>query len=499
MRFTEINQDIEKSETKDKDINIGKNKQNKSTMAEAPNLHFNVNNECNNESKIHLQLISSFIVSLASFSAGISVGWPIISVPKLENETSSNFRISENDGILIINAIPVGAIVGAILSGSLLNVVGRKWFLYATSVPFIVCWLLNYFANSWIEILVARLVSGISVGALYSMAPLYIGELVEPRIRGASYTILSFMFNLGIMFEFGLEPILSRQNLSIINLISIAVFLLTMPWLPESPYYYYAKNNSNAAELTLVWLRRKKENHKELNEINELIKIERGQNGFKKLFTKYSPYGKALTLLLLLMAAQQLSGFAAILFNCGDLIRKFNVQFEQDYLLLVISAMFLVASLLSAVTVDKLGRKSVLLISTYGTVLCLLVIGGYFFAEHIGIKISSYSTIPLVALAIYFIIFSYGLTSIPYIVSSEIFLTNMKNWATMISNIFGFILFIIVYNVYRFLSEKYGYVIFLVFGVVDFIIGIILNIALPETSSKSFNDIQEILKGHKKK
>lgn len=59
--FREINQDIEKSETKDKDINIGKNKQNKSTMAEAPNLHFNVNNECNNESKIHLQLISSFI------------------------------------------------------------------------------------------------------------------------------------------------------------------------------------------------------------------------------------------------------------------------------------------------------------------------------------------------------------------------------------------------------------------------------------------------------
>lgn len=150
-------------------------------------------------------------VNLALFSAGISVGWPTIAVPKLENESSSNIHISQNDGILIINAIPVGAIVGSILSGLLLNVVGRKWFLYATSVPFIICWLLTYFANSWIEILIARLISGISVGALYSMAPLYIGELVEPRIRGASNAMLSFMFNLGCMFVFGLQPILSKE------------------------------------------------------------------------------------------------------------------------------------------------------------------------------------------------------------------------------------------------------------------------------------------------
>lgn len=160
-------------------------------------------------------LITSLIlipVSLALFSAGISAGWPTIAVPKLEDEsTSSNFHISQNDGILIINAIPVGAIVGSILSGLLLNVIGRKWFLYATSVPFIICWLLTCFANSWIEILAARLISGISVGALYSMAPLYIGELVEPRIRGASNTMLSFMFNLGCIFVFGLQPVLKRE------------------------------------------------------------------------------------------------------------------------------------------------------------------------------------------------------------------------------------------------------------------------------------------------
>ncbi|XP_061939607.1 facilitated trehalose transporter Tret1-like isoform X3 [Apis cerana] len=444
------------------------------------------------KSKIHLQLISSFIVNLALFSAGISVGWPTIAVPKLENESSSNIHISQNDGILIINAIPVGAIVGSILSGLLLNVVGRKWFLYATSAPFIICWLLTYFANSWIEILIARLISGVSVGALYSMAPLYIGELVEPRIRGASNAMLSFMFNLGCMFVFGLQPILSKEILSFINLIPIVIFLLTMPWLPESPYYYCKKNKIESAAITLVWLRRKEDNKEELKEINELISTE-NQDGFKK-FGK-APYGKALMLLLLLMAAQQLSGFAAILFNSGELIKKFNVQFEQNYLLLIISAISLVASLLSALTVDKIGRKSVFLISTYGTVLCLLVIGAYFFVEHIGIKVNSYSTIPLVAFAIYFITFSYGLTSIPYIVSSEIFLTNMKNWATMFSNIFGFILFIIVYNVYRVLSDKYGYVIFLVFGAIEFLIGIILNIALPETSSKSFNQIQNILKG----
>lgn len=149
-------------------------------------------------------------VNLALFSAGISVGWATIAVPKFET-TSSDIYINQNNGILVINAIPVGAIVGSILSGLLLNVIGRKWFLYATSVPFIICWVLTAFANSWIEILVARLISGVSFGALYSMAPLYIGELVEQKIRGACNTMISFMFNLGYIFVIGLQPILSRK------------------------------------------------------------------------------------------------------------------------------------------------------------------------------------------------------------------------------------------------------------------------------------------------
>lgn len=119
--------------------------------------------------------------------------------------------VSDDDGGWIVSALGIGGIVGPIVAGLLLDYTGRKWFIYATSIPFIVCWVLTYLAKSWVLLFVARLVSGISVGASCSVIPVYIGEITEPKIRGAGSAMLSLMIQLGYIFGYGLGPLLDRK------------------------------------------------------------------------------------------------------------------------------------------------------------------------------------------------------------------------------------------------------------------------------------------------
>ena len=100
-------------------------------------------------------------------ASGFVFAWPTPSLPKLE-EISSSLHLTSDKGAWVVTAMPIGACFGTILSALLLDRIGRKLFLYLTSVPFLICWVLTLIAGSWVELFVGRLIGGISVGALYS-------------------------------------------------------------------------------------------------------------------------------------------------------------------------------------------------------------------------------------------------------------------------------------------------------------------------------------------
>lgn len=282
------------------------------------------------------------------------------------------------------------------------------------------------------------------------------------------------------------------QSFALVSLAPTAVFLLTAPWLPESPYYYLKKNKEKSAALSLVWLRRKKNNDEEIQQMKESIKSEK-QGGFKKLFTEPS-HRKALLILILVIAGQTLCGFMAISSYLDTLVKKFHLNFNSDTILLLISVISLISNILSSCFVDKFGRRFVFLSSSYGTTLCLAVIGAYFLLEQLEVKTGDLSLIPLIALILYIIVVSFGLLSIPGIITSEIFPTNMKGWATMIANVIGSVFNMIVPKCYQLVVTNFGdHVIFLALAVIQLVIAVTATIYLPEMSRKTFKEIQEIL------
>ncbi|CAK9804045.1 Facilitated trehalose transporter Tret1 [Anthophora plagiata] len=428
------------------------------------------------------QIIASLIVNLPLLSCGLAYSWI----------TVSNMDLKTDKGAWIVTALPIGACLGPILSALLLDRIGRKWFLYATTFPFICSWVLIYIGKKWMEFFIARLIAGISIGAIFTMVPVYLGELTEPRIRGAAGTMMSLFLNIGTILMYTLGTHMSEKIMALISLAPCAAFLLTAPWVPESPYYYLKKKKEKCAILSLVWLRRKKDNENEIKEMKEFIEAQE-QGSIKELYT-VPTHRKALLLVLLLLAGQQLSGYIAIQAYAITLIQDMHISLSTNIMLVIMAGITLAMSLVSTFIVDRIGRKPMFLISSYGTTLCLLTVGVYFLMIKIGMKMEAYSMIPLVAIIVYLICTSFGLVMIPAVVISEIFPISVKSWATMFANVYGSVLSLIVAQVYHLIINAWGnHVLFLLFAIIELVISILATIFMPETARKSFMEIQMIL------
>lgn len=448
------------------------------------------------KSKIYVQLISAVVVNLTLISAGLTFSWTAVSLDKLESP-GSDILLTSDEGGWVATISFIGACFGPATSLLLIDRIGRKWFLYSTAAPTLACWILIYFAKSWEWLLVARFLGGLPLGAYYAMVPVYLGELVETRIRGAAGAMMVLSMNVGYVIMYSAGPLVDRKTLSIICAIPTVLYLVLAPWIPDSPYYYLKKGKTKCAAVTLVWLRRRADNAAEMAEMQKQIDEEK-TGGVAELYRNPTSR-KGFLLLLLLLAGQQFSGLAAVLSYYGIIIADMQLPLQTSHALLIISGINVASSIFSTFLVDRMGRRPVYLISSLGCAICLAAMGGFYLAKNLGINLSGYEVVPLVIVLIYTIIISFGIAQTPAIVQSEIFPINVKAWASTIANTYGSILGMVVTKVFQLVADAWGYhVIYLVFAALELIIAVIVAVIMPETKLKSFKEIQELLRGKAK-
>ncbi|XP_031848013.1 facilitated trehalose transporter Tret1 [Nomia melanderi] len=445
---------------------------------------------------IYPQLIASFIISLALFTAGLCYSWSAISFLHFE-KYFPGISITEEQRSWVVSALLIGSCFGAITPSLLADYIGRKWFLILTCIPPIVSWALVYIAKNWTLLLVARLISGLLIGALFTVVPQYISEIVEPRIRGASSVMMGLLLNLGYITMYGIGPLVSGKILALICLVPSAILLLLFPWLPESPYYYLKKNKEKDAEISLIWLRRSRDNKETLEKMNEFTEMEKG-GSMKILFTD-KVHRQSFLLALLLLAGQQCSGTIAVQSYIGIIVDQIHFPLDTNMILIILGVINLVAGLAATFTIDRIGRKPLFLISAYIAALSVGVLGTYFLLQEKKFNTKSYAIVPIVAVVVFNTATSFGLVPIPAVVSSEIFPMNIKIWAGSVLNTFGAILSVIVSKTFEPIVTAWGLkTIFYIFALIEVIIATIAVFKMPETSRKTFAEIQHMLQGSNK-
>lgn len=215
-------------------------------------------------------------------------GWPSPYLPILENGNYT-FRISSNESSYLAVIPLIGAIFGALGTGLIVDIIGRKRLVVYSSIPFIFSWLLVGLASSSTLMFVGRFMGGVSDGLSFTAVPMYLGEIAEPKTRGLLASVCPVSIVIGILLINILGTFLPLDTVAFIAISLPVLLLATFSWMPESPYFYVMWGRFREAEKSLQALRGCQDVSEELNRISASVKEQNENKGkLLDLFTDKS-------------------------------------------------------------------------------------------------------------------------------------------------------------------------------------------------------------------
>ncbi|KAF2884950.1 hypothetical protein ILUMI_21227 [Ignelater luminosus] len=444
------------------------------------------------------QYVAMLTATLSAISSGMHYGWPSPSLPQLLAD-DSEIPVTDDEGSWVAVMPLLGAIVGAIISGIILDILGRKNVILISCIPYITAWLMIAFTKSVVVILSARFIAGISDGFAFCALPMYLGEIAAPKVRGALGSSVSVTWIFGILLINIIGSYLSIKVTALVSLALPVLCLVTFIWMPESPYYLIMKGNIEQARKNLKTFRCADDVESDLERMSRGVKEQHDNTGkYLDLFTVKSNR-KALGIALVLRGAQQLSGTAAITFYAQVIFEEAGSSgaISASEASMIFFAVQLSLCVLTSTIVDKAGRRPLLIISIIGASLALFVEGSYFLVlNEFDVNLDSFTWIPLVALVGYVVAFSLGMQTIPIMMLGEMFPTNVKAFALCVVDIYFGIIATIVSKFFQITKDNFGLHVPFYSFVLCCILGLIFIIFFVlETKGKTLEQIQKELKG----
>jgi SP family arabinose:H+ symporter-like MFS transporter len=288
-------------------------------------------------------------------------------------------------GLTVAMAL-IGTIIGAMSAG----IPGQRWGARETLRVLAVFYVLSAlgcaFAVNWPMLLIARFIGGLGIGGSSVLGPVYIAELAPARLRGRLVGLFQINIVLGILLAYFSNYVIGTLGLGVnewrwqfgVAAIPAILFLVMLFGIPPSSRWLVTQKRIDEARAVLISMGAE-DPENELREIIASVHLEREQTS-EPLFVK--KYRLPIFLAITIGMFNQLSGINAILYYLNDIFAAAGYsKISGDLQAVAIGAMNLVATLLGMTLIDKLGRKTLLLIGSVGTALCLAGVAKIFFTH----------------------------------------------------------------------------------------------------------------------
>ncbi len=280
-----------------------------------------------------------------------------------------------------------GTVIGALSAGVLGQRLGGRNALRIMAVLYIVSSLGCAFAWSWPALVIFRFIGGLGIGGSSVLAPVYIAELAPAGLRGRLVGMFQINVVLGILLAYfsnyciaslGLGPSEWRWQLGVAAAPALLFFVMLFG-IPQSPRWLATQHRIDEARNVLQLLG-SPDYEAELTEIVDSIHLERSQ-GSEPLFSRKFRY--PIFLAIATGVLNQLAGINAILYYLPSIFMAAGFsKLSGDLQSVAIGGMNLVSTLIFMALIDKLGRRTLLLIGSAGTALCLAGVAQIFFTQQ---------------------------------------------------------------------------------------------------------------------
>jgi SP family sugar:H+ symporter-like MFS transporter len=295
-----------------------------------------------------------------------------------------------------VGAILVGSAIGAFGAGRMADAIGRRNVMMLAAVLFLASALLAGAASGSEVFIFARIIGGLGVGAASVISPVYISEVTPASIRGRLTSVQQVMIITGLTGAFVANFVLARYAggstapfwlgfpawrwMFWLQAIPAAIYLVALFVIPESPRFLMAKGREADAHRVLVRLFGTVEADRKVVEIRNSLAADHHKPKLSDLRDKTT--GKIRPILwagIGLAIFQQLVGINVV-FYYGAVLWE-AVGFTEDNALqinILSGVLSIAACLFTIATVDKIGRKPLLLVGSAGMAMTLAVVAWAF-------------------------------------------------------------------------------------------------------------------------
>jgi SP family xylose:H+ symportor-like MFS transporter len=453
---------------------------------------------------------TSFImgITLVATLGGLLFGYDTAVISGAEKSVQAYLITSLGLGSLAhgatISSALIGCIIGGMISGVLASVMGRKKSLMLAAVLFFISALgsafpefifftrgeptmgLLYMFNFY------RIIGGIGVGLASAVCPMYIGEIAPADIRGRLVSINQFAIIFGMLVVYFVNWGIARgQSIEYINetgwrlmfasgAIPASLFGILLFFVPETPRYLALTNRDSKALEILTRINGVQQAKIVFADIKKSVEA-----SSEKLFA----YGKVVIVIgILLSVFQQFVGINVALYYAPRIFESMGAAKDASMLQTVVMGLVnVIFTVIAIVTVDKYGRKPLLMIGSIGMAIGMFAIGALAFMKVIGIS-------TLIFIIIYTASFMMSWGPICWVLISEIFPNKIRGRAIAIAVASQWAANYLISSTYPAMMEFSGGVTYCFYGAMSVLSFIFVWKMVPETKGKTLEEMEKVWK-----
>ncbi|XP_014236028.1 facilitated trehalose transporter Tret1-like [Trichogramma pretiosum] len=450
----------------------------------------------------NVQFVAAFTSCLNMMAIGAIMGWMSPTLPKLKASPALADNplmrpISSEEGSWISSLMPLGTMFGSFGMGYIAERWGHKKVLLASTLPFVLGWILVGTAGDIAQIYVGRFVQGSSMAMTFGVLPIYIGEISQSSNRGGTSILIEILLSCGMIYSYSIGPYVSYRLLCLLCACLHLVFFAAFACMPESPHYLLSKGLKEEATRTFAKL-----HDKSIDEVrDDIIKMqfEMQQNRDMSSSMKWRDLARdgfnrrVILVTAILVSLQHLSGIDILSYYIEDIFRSAGLNDSAVYII-VAKVIQMFGTVLSPVVVDRFGRKSLLIVSSLGCGLATVTFGAYFYLKSVEYDVTGLRTMPIAGLVVFNVFFGIGWGPIPWTILGEMFAPAIKPKATAVCTFTMRSVSFFALKIFTNVSAALGqYAIFFFFSFCSMASVVFILVYIPETKGKTFFEIQNKL------
>lgn len=419
---------------------------------------------------------------------GLLFGFDTVVISGTTAQLTSLFHLSPATLGLTVSIALWGTVVGCLIAGVMGQKIGGRNALRVMAVMYILSAAGCAFAWSWPSLMVFRFIGGLGIGGSSVLGPVYIAELAPATWRGRLVGVFQINIVVGILIAYFSNYVISAMGLGAMEWrwelgiagVPAALFLALLYSIPQSSRWLIAQGRSDSA-LKVLRKMGSEDPELEMREIMASLHQERGR-------AEEPLFQRSLKLPIFLAVSiglfNQMAGVNAILYYSSDIFRAAGFsRISGNLQSVLIGVMNLLATFIGMALIDKLGRKTLLLIGSVGTGLCLAGVAAVFYTH-------SHQNMLVWLLVVYIGFFAASQGAVIWVYIAEVFPTKVRSKGQSLGSGAHWVMNAIIAAAFPIVAKRSGGAPFLFFAVMMVVQFVVVLFVYPETMGATLEQLQ---------